>query len=299
MDSFGSISGVVVNLTGHPVSRAQIELHDVATGSIIASAQSAANGTFMFSSVPTGEFEVIANVGVDQAHERVSCSQTGATVSLRMNTGVDEHGSGATVSVKSLAAPDKARDEYHKAHQAFLKSKFADAWAFTQKALMAAPKYAEALTLRGILRINKADRQGGEEDLQASLKSDPNYALTYFAMGAALNMDGKYAEAERTLEQGLRIDPTSWQGYFELSKSMIAKSDYRSALKYIVKAESLDPTYAPIHLAKAHALMGLRFYDEAAAELEQYLKADPTSPQAVQARQSLQQAKAFTSDGEK
>jgi hypothetical protein len=294
IDSMGSVSGVVLGMDGRPVSKASMELRLMTTGGILASAQSAANGTFQFTNVPNGDFEVVANLGVDQAHERVHCTHADTTVTLRINAPVAESGSGNTVSVKSLIAPEKARDDFRKAHQAFLKSKFADAWAFTQKALLAAPRYAEALTLRGILRINKSDTKGGEEDLQESLKSDPNYALAYFAMGAALNIDGKFDDAQRTLEQGLRIEPASWQGYFELGKSMVGKSDYRSALKYIVKAESFETGYAPIHLVKAHALMGLKFYDEAATELERYIQADPSSPQAIQAKQSLEQARAFT-----
>lgn len=294
LDAMGTISGVVINMSGRPVSQAVIELHELTTGNVIASAQSSAHGSFSFSNVPTGEFEVVASRGIDQTHERIHCNRSDASVTLRLNTPVAEPGSGTTVSVKSLAASEKAQDEYRKAHQAFLKSKFAEAWAFTQKALLAAPRYAQALTLRGILRIDKSDTKGGEEDLQESLKSDPNYALAYFAMGAALNVDGRYDDAQRTLEQGLRIEPTSWQGYFELGKSMMGKSDYRSALKYIVKAQGLQTSYAPIHLVKAHALMGLKFYDEAAAELEEYIKADPSSPLATQAKQSLEQARAFT-----
>jgi carboxypeptidase family protein/tetratricopeptide repeat protein len=295
LDSMGSISGIVMTLSGKPINRALVELHELTTGNVIASAQSSSHGNFTFSNVPTGDFEVVASLGVDQTHERVHCNRSDASVTLRLNAPIAEPGSGATVSVKSLAAPEKAQDEFRKAHQAFLKSKFADAWAFTEKALTAAPRYAQALTLRGILRLNKADTKGGEQDLQESLKADPNYALAYFAMGAALNLDGRYDDAQRTLEQGLRIEPTSWQGYFELGKTMMAKSDYRSALKYIVKAEGLQTSYAPIHLVKAHALMGLKFYDEAAMELETYIKADPSSPQAIKAKQSLEQARAFTS----
>lgn len=298
-DSRASISGVVQSLDGRPVRRATIDLRTMINGNVVASAVSAPNGTFTFSNVPDGDYEVVANVGVDQAHERVHCSRSDSQVTLRINAPVAEPGAGATVSAKSLAAPDKARNAFQKAFQFFQKNRFADAWALTEKALLAAPRYAQALTLRGILRINKSDTKGGLEDLQESLKSDPNYALAYFAMGAALNIDGKFDDAQRTLEQGLKIEPTSWQGYFELGKSMMGKSDYRSALKYIVKAESFQSGYAPIHLVKAHALMGLKIYDEATMELEEYIKADPTSPQAIQAKQSLEQARSFTTTASK
>jgi tetratricopeptide (TPR) repeat protein len=135
---------------------------------------------------------------------------------------------------------------------------------------------------------------GGAEAFHAAIHSDPNYPLAYFAMGATLNSQGEFADAQKTIEQGLKIEPTSWQGYFELGKAVLGQHDFRNALKYVVKAESLGGVYPPIHLVKAHALLGLKDYDEAATELEQYLAKDSTGPRADEARRALDQAKAFS-----
>lgn len=292
--SLSSISGIVVGMDGRPLTNAVVQLQDVDTGSVLTSVQSAANGNFSFSNIPEGNYEVVANLGVDQAHERVRCSHSDTPVTLRLNTtSSPEPGAGNTVSVKSLGVPDKARSAFQKAHEAFQKSKFQEAWVHIGKALAAVPNYAQALTLRGLLRVRNGDRPGGEQDFQASIKDDSNYALAYFAMGAAQNMDGRYEQAQQTLEQGLKIDPASWQGYFEMSKALLGRSDYRNALKYAVKAESFETNYAPIHMVKAHALLGLRFYDEAATELERYLKLDPNGAHSADAQRSLQQARAF------
>jgi Flp pilus assembly protein TadD len=293
--SLSSVSGVVIGMDGRPLSNAVIQLQDVDSGSVLTSVQSSVNGAFSFSNIPVGNYEVVANLGVDQAHERVRCSHSDTPVILRLNTAsTPEPGSGNTVSVKSLRVPDKARSAFQKAREAFQKSKFQDAWAHVGKALAAVPNYAQALTLRGLLRVHNGDRSGAEQDFQASIKDDSSYALAYFAMGAAQNVDGRYEEAQQTIEQGLRVDPSSWQGYFELSKALLGRSDYRNALKYAVKAESFETNYAPIHMVKAHALLGLRFYDEAATELERYLKLDPNGAHSADAQRSLQQARAFT-----
>ncbi len=264
------------------------------TGSILTRVMTALNGVFVFTNIPAGEYEIVANKGVDESRQRLYCMQGMNTVTLRLNVATKApQGSGDTISVKALGVPEKARDLLHKAQEAFQKNKLQDALKEAEKALAVAPSYSEALTLRGILRVNNGDRTGGEKDFQASIQSDSNYARAYFAMGALQNVDGQFAEAQRTLEQGLRVEPTSWRGYFELSKAMLGQADYRSALKDIVRVESLGAKYAPIYLVKAHALLGLKFYGEAATEFEHYLQLDPGSPSAAEARKSLQAAKSY------
>jgi hypothetical protein len=289
-----TVSGSLLGKDGYPIRYGEIHLQSVTDGRILATVASGANGTFEFTNVPPGDYEVVADKGIAQARERVHCLQGYNSVMLRMNTEAAKPGAnGDTISVTALRVPDKAREVFQKAQEAFHKEKLEEAWKGAERALGLAPTYAEALTLRGILKIAKNDHAGGELDFQASIKSDSNYPLAYFALGAVQNLDGHFAEAQKTLEQGLRVQPTSWQGYFELSKAMLGQSDYRGALKDVVKAESMGVNYAPIYLVKAHALMGLKFYGEAATEFEHYLQLDPGGVHSADARKALQSAKAF------
>lgn len=299
IDNFGTITGSLLTIDGRPISNAQIELQDVNTGGVVASTYSKTNGSFGFYNVPLGQFEVLASRGVDQAHERVRVDHGPNEVTLRIAGGQAEPGAGDTVSVAALRIPDKAKNEFEKATKAFQKSKYDEAEKHAEKALTIFPNYAQALTLRGLLKMNKGDIQGGEQDVQAAIHSDPNYPLAYFAMGSACNGSGRFKDAQQTLQEGLRIDPASWQGYFELSKSLMGQGDFRNALKYVVKAESFGAAYPPIHLVKAHALLGLKDYDEAASEFERYLSADSKGPAADDARRALNQAKAFSTTATK
>jgi tetratricopeptide (TPR) repeat protein len=294
VDNYGSISGSLLTVDGRPITDTQVELHDP-NGTVLAIAYSKSNGSFEFTNLPSGQFDVVASRGVDQSHERIRVEHGPAQVTLRMSTPVSRPGSGNTVSVATLRIPDKAEDEFRKASDAFQKNKLDEAEKHNEKALALVPSYAQALTMRGLLKINRGDLAGGTEALQAAIHNDPNYPLAYFVMGATLNSQGQFSEAQRTIEQGLKIEPTSWQGYFELSKAVVGQHDFRNGLKYVVKAESLGGgVYAPMHLVKAHALLGLKDYDEAATELEQYLAKDSTGPRADEARKVLDQAKAFS-----
>lgn len=290
-----SVSGSLLGMDGYPIQNSEVSLRSIITGRTLATAMSGINGAFEFNNVPLGEYEVVAEKGVNETRERLHCIEGLNTVTLRMNSPSEKAQSGGdTVSVTALRVPDKARNLFNKASEAFQKQKFADAWKLAEKALAVAPAYSEALTLRGILRISKGDSAGGAQDLQASIKNDSNYPLAYFAMGALQNVEGHFVDAQKTIEQGLRVQPTSWQGYYELSKAMLGQSDYRSALKDVVKAESIGVKYPPIYLVKAHALMGLKFYGEAATEFEHFLALDPGGPRSADARKSLEAAKSFS-----
>lgn len=299
MGSVGSISGSVLTVDGRPLRDTQVALHDLSTGSVVAMDYTKVNGSFNFNNVPYGQYEVVANKGVDSAQQRIHVDFAPADVTLRVNAPQAAPGSGNTVSVTALRVPDKAQDEYRKAKEAFDKRKFDEAQSHIDKALTILPMYAQALTVRGLLKVNRGDLPGGQQDFQSAISADPNFALGYFAMGAALNSSGQFPGAQRAIEQGLRIEPASWQGYFELSKSVLGQHDFRNALKYIVKAESFGAAYPPIHLVKAHALLGLKDYDGAASELEQYLSAGAQGPQADEARRALNEAKAFSTTARK
>lgn len=289
-----SVSGSLLGADGYPIQNTEVYLRSINTGRTLASVISSPNGAFQFNDIPLGDYEIVANRGTAETRERLRCTHGLNTVTLRMNAPSGRaHAGGDTISVAALRVPEKARDLFRKAEESFQKQRLADAWKLADKALAVAPTYSEALTMRGILRIAKGDSAGGAQDLQDSIKNDSNYPLAYFVMGALQNMQGHFTDAQRTLEQGLRVEPTSWQGYFELSKSMLGQSDYRTALSDIVKAESMGVKYAPIYLVKAHALMGLKFYGEAATEFEHYLQLDPGGPHSADARKSLEAAKSF------
>jgi tetratricopeptide (TPR) repeat protein len=107
-------------------------------------------------------------------------------------------------------------------------------------------------------------------------------------------MQSKFDDAIRVLDRGLTLMPQSWQAMFELGKAELAKGDYEAALRRLNKAGDLAPQeYPPLHLAKAHALLGMKNFSEASSELEAYLEQDPESPNATAVRESLDQVKAF------
>jgi tetratricopeptide (TPR) repeat protein len=295
--SSSTISGSVRSVDDRPVREARIEVRLLGSGELVASGYTLPNGTFELSNVPRGSYEVVATVGVQESRERVDIDRPGASVLLRLPVGgTDPGGSSgsAMVSVSQLKVPDKARKLFAKAQEAFHKEKLQEAHDQLEKALQAFPNYAQALTLRGLLALqdNKVDQ--ARTDLEQAIKSDYGYAMAYVVLGATYNLMNRYDDSMRVLERSIALTPASWQAYFEMSKALLGKGQYEAALRQVNKASELaPPKYAAVHLIKAHALLGLKNYDQAVSELEQFIGTDPTGADSASARQTLDQVKAF------
>jgi len=141
--------------------------------------------------------------------------------------------------------------------------------------------------------MNDGATADGMGDFQAAIKADPNYALAYTTLGAALNESQKFEDATRTLLRAVAIQPRAWQAYYELAKASLGQGDYKTALKNVSKACEISQEYPPVHLVRAHAMLGLKMYEDAVSELELYLTQDPSGSGADSARKTLSMAKSF------
>jgi predicted Zn-dependent protease len=290
-----SISGTVQDTMGNPLQNVRVELTD-GGGTVVNSAYTGPSGRFEFTRVAAGTYQIVATSGLQQASERVDASSFSNMVSIRMQgSGKPADGvEGDSISIAQYRVPAKAREAYRKAHSALEKGKLDDASKHLAKALEICPNYAEALTLRGILELNRQDSQAAVADLDKAIQADANYAMAYMVMGSALNMQSKFDEAIRALQRGESLAPNYWQAHFEMGKSYIGKADYPAALRQLERAESLAPEeYALIYLLRAHALLSMKQFPEAMTALQAYLQKDPKGANVEQAQKMMEQAQAF------
>jgi thioredoxin-like negative regulator of GroEL len=290
-----SVSGMVQDTQNNPLNEVRVDLNDV-NGAVINSAYTNSSGHFEFSRLSPGTYTVVATAGLQQSSERVDATNFSNTVSLRIQAaGKPADGvEGNSISIAQYKVPAKAREAYRKAHEAVEKGKLDDANKQLSKALELCPHYADALTLRGVLELNRSDSQAAIADLDKAIKADGNYAMAYMVMGSALNMESKFDEAIRSLQRGQSLAPNYWQGYFEMGKSYIGKADYPAALRQLERAESMAPAdYPLISLLRAHALLAMKQFPEAMSALQTYLQKDPQGINSAQAHKMMEQAQAF------
>lgn len=293
-----SISGRVVTMDGHPMENARVELRDALNGASLQSAYTNSAGQFEIANVAAGRYLLVASAGLDETSANVQVSQisdhTELILRLPRSFADASAGNSQTVSVQQMKVPSKARSALKHAQEALAKQRLDEAWKEVGKALSIDPMYAEALVLRGILKLENHDATGARADMEEAVKDDPGFSMGYIALGATYNSLSLFDDALRALDRGVAMSPNSWQGYYEMGKANIGKGDFEAALRQLDKAQHFAPeNYAPLHLVKAHALLGLKAYDEAVAELEAYLTRNPNGQDSANARDTLQQVRAF------
>src|ERR1700727_2805702 len=149
-----TISGTVQDMNNKPLKDVRVELRG-SSSSPVDSAVTDASGNFQFSMVVAGPYTAVACSGLQQASERVDAS-VASVVNLRMPANNPTDGtSGNSISVAQYRIPGKARDEYRKAQELLEKRKTDDANKHLAKALELCPNYADALTLRGVVKLNE------------------------------------------------------------------------------------------------------------------------------------------------
>jgi tetratricopeptide (TPR) repeat protein len=289
-----SISGLIRTHDGRPAKDARIEIHSRQNGQVVAYAYANASGSFEIN-LPHGFYEVVGQLGLEETRETVILEATDMVVSLRLpGSAPPEAGGRYSVSVAQMRVPDKARKAYKKAQEAMEKDKIAEASQHVAKALEIHPKYAEALTLQGILKLENNSPEEALADLQRALEYDGNYPTAYLALGATYNALERYDEALRVLDRGVGLSPRAWQGYFEMGKAFLGKRNYEASIRQLIKAQDLDPKYPLIHLVKAHALLGMKNYPDAMTELELYLQQNPQGRDSANARETLERVRGFS-----
>lgn len=293
--SVNNISGVVVGRDGSPITGARVELRSENTGHVAASGYTNASGLFEFANLPSVPFEVVVTTGLSEAREHVSVDGS-VGLKIRLDTSNQQAAQAdgnATVSVAEYKVPQKARDALHKAEAALQKNKPEETAKYLAKALDIYPDYAPALTLRGVLSLDRSDPNSAMNDFDKAIHSDPGFALAYTAMTAAFNQLNKFDDALRSAERAITLAPRSWQTYFEMAKAYVGKADYQKALEQLTRAQSLNPgEYAPIHLVRAHVMLAMKNYSNAMDELQAFLKLAPQDPNSASARSVLEKVKA-------
>lgn len=290
------VVGVVRSQDNRGVANARVEVRDV-TGTTVASTYTGPNGGFQINGLRTGRYDVVATVGLCEAREHLALEHGENNIALMVNerTPSADAGNATSVSVADMRVPDKARKALNKAHELIGKHRNDDAQKELAKALEIYPQYSDAYRERGIMQFAAGNVDAAINDLQQAIKYDPNNAMAYMAIGAALNNQEKYDDALRALDRGVTLSPNAWQAYFEMARAQLGKGDFAASLRSCDRAQQfMTADYAPFHLVRAHALMGVKNYAEAQAELEAFISGNPSSEDVARVQKTLNEVKAFT-----
>ncbi len=286
-----TLTGTVTSADGSPLNNIRIEVRRIGVNSLTDSTYSHVNGTFDFSSLRPGSYEVVAIDGIFESREQLSIQGQVVSVSLRMPGNRAVAPDHSTVSIAELKVPEKSKRMLEKAQAALAKGNANEASREVEEALQESPEYAAALSLRAAMKLSRNETQSALDDLDHAVKADPAYGEAYMLLGAAFNQMGRYDEALRSLDRGSMYQPKSWQCAIEMSKAWMGKHDYAHAIQQLNRAETLGAAKiaGQVHLLKGYAFMGQKEFDQAKTELQAYLTTEPNGKLAGSVRAALAQ----------
>ena len=198
----------------------------------------------------------------------------------------------AQISIARLRVPRKARRLYEDAVSAMLGHDPRKAQRSLERALKIDPQFPEALTLNACIQGTRRDWDSAEHNLQVAIQTDPGYAPAYVVLAGVYNAQSRFDDARRAAQQAVLAGSIGWSLQYEIARSFIGKGQYERALA--VSDDALRSDHGPlIHLAKAHALLGLLRYAPAVDELREFLHDQPSGDGSQEARDLLQHVMAI------
>jgi len=180
-------------------------------------------------------------------------------------------------ALTDLSAPKNARMSFQQGVHSLEAHHVDEARAKFQKAIAVYPCYARARTGLASIQIAARDLDSAAANLREAVRCDPGFPDACALLGKVLNNQKKFAESEEILNQGLRLSPDAWPLYDQLATAHYNLGQYSKAQDEWLRVIALNPAPpAELHakLAAVYIRGGAR--DKAQAEMQAYLRADPS-----------------------
>lgn len=270
-------------IDGNDTSGLRVELRGVQQGENLQTSV-LPNGSFEFSSVPAGAYELtVTDESGSVLHREVTSARGGAfLVRIRLDQAVQspERSKGGTISLEHLRhrIPAKALKELKAARKAEVRRDPDGAMAHLNKALKIDPDCAEAWNALGARYLAAKQPDKAIESLQRALKIDPALFAARTNAAAALLALGRVEEAELAARQAVRLNGVSALGHYLLALALFSQKKYGPETLTNFQAAAGEIPRA--HLAAAEVLQRMGRSDNARTELQQFMAS--SKPESMQ-----------------
>lgn len=288
----GEISGTVrMSSDDRPVPQVVVSLKARLLG-VSRSVLTDYEGHFAVRGLPAGAYEVSAEeAGFQPAIAKVQLEGISSNLVLHLRQAVAAHDprASATVSVRQLSIPAKARDEYQRGLQSLGKNDLPEAFKHFSKASAAFPNFYEAEYHTGLVQLKMGRREEAMQSFQRAVdQSDGRYAPAELGVAALLYEMGNTAEAERVARRGLELDDSLAEGHALLGVILMRELRADEAEKSAQEALLRKPAFAQAYLVLADVHASRKEYRSQLQDLDAFLTLQPEGPErarVVQARE--------------
>jgi TolB-like protein/DNA-binding winged helix-turn-helix (wHTH) protein/Flp pilus assembly protein TadD len=130
--------------------------------------------------------------------------------------------------------------------------------AAAERALELDPDLAEAHTALGAALDSEGRRAEAEAEFRRAIELSPSSAYAHFRYGHVLTLAGRHAEALEEAREAVELDPLSPLFTMSLAWTHFMARDYPAAIAACRRSHELDPSYPETLqlLARAHAQAG-------------------------------------------
>jgi len=279
----GEISGtVLMSSDNRPVPQVVVSLKARLLG-VSRSVLTDYEGHFAVQGLPAGAYEVSAEeAGFQSTVSEVRLEGISSSVVLHLRQVILAHDprSNATVSVRQLGIPGKARDEYQQGLQSLAKNDLQEALKHFTKARSHYANYYEAEYHTGLAQLRMGRREEAMGAFQQAVDlSDGRYAPAELGVGALLYESGKPAEAEKIVRRGLELDDTLAEGHALLGMILMREQHADEAEKSAREALLRKPAFAQAYLVLADVHASRKEYRSQLQDLETFLTLQPEGPE--------------------
>jgi tetratricopeptide (TPR) repeat protein len=277
--SGGTITGTVYLPGGNqPAIQVAVSLKSHAIG-VFRSILTDYDGRFEVPGLPAGRYEITIEEQGYQTY-RSAAEFDGSALKLELHLSPfmppQPVQSANTVSVRELAIPGKAQEEYRKGLVSLAKKQLVQSLKHFTSAVRAFPGYFEALYHQGIVETDLGHQEAAMQDFQMAAElSGGRYARAQFGMGYLYYLQGNPAQAEATTRRGLELDPDSADGYVILGMTLLRLNRTDEAERSAREALLRNPNEADAYLVLADTCARRQNYHEQIQNLDTYLKLDP------------------------
>lgn len=241
------------------------------------------DGTFRFTSLEPGTYTVVVDAGpeFEKAREPVSIDRETSRGGRSIQVNIQLYPKVDASNPAFAGIPEKALNLYQKGTAAARKNDPKAAVGFLNEAIAAHPNFPMALSELGTQYIILKQWDKAGETFDALLKLKPTDASAHLNLGIALFNEKKVEDAESHLRKALELKSAGPTGHYYLGLTLVNLKRFDDAQKEFEAAIANGGE----NLALAHRYLGGLYMNakknqEAADELEKYLKLDPKAPDA-------------------
>ena len=157
----------------------------------------------------------------------------------------------------------------------FQRSKLDEFDTRLDSAIRSNPDIAGPTLLQVRLSLAKQDNEAALDLVRAAKEKFPENSEVRFLEGVALVQLGQMETALISLSSAVAADPQNAQYSFELAAAQLQTNDFYAANETINVYRSLRPESALGLSLKTSALVGLRRFDDARSQIEEFARANP------------------------